>query len=363
MSNIDWNLVLETIRADRCVLLLGPELAQTADQIPITEALMDSLDLENDDNLKDLKYYPADSLFQYKDPVLRTRTYFKIKSFYRELGNNFYREVYEKLGEIAFHVAIAVTHDHFMTSVMQSYKIPHQFAFYNKTVNPPELEAPSQSLPLVYNLFGSIEEEQSMILSHNDLYDFLFAILGDRSLPGELQNALHDAANILFIGFNFEKWYMQLLLRMLNLHDSKFKFDRYASTGVLNVETQQFCNDQFKINFVEGGAIEFVNTLYQKCQEEGLLRNLGEPDSTMAERVIRYLEEDLIDDAINLMNQFFTDKEQEDLREEVILLTGRYKRLKRKINQEVIEADQADLETNKIRMALLEINKEVKALE
>ena len=286
---------------------------------PIGKALIETLDLQNDENLKDLKYHQADQLFQYKDPVLRTRTYFKIKSFYRELGDNFYREVYEKLGQIAFHVAICTTHDHFMTSVMQSYKIPHEFAFYNKTVNPPELPAPSQSLPLVYNLFGSIEEEQSMILSHSDLYDFLFAILGDRSLPGELQNALHDAANILFIGFNFEKWYMQLLLRMLNLHDNKSNFDRYASSGKLKDETRVFCYEQFRINFVEGDALDFVNTLYDKCQEEGLLRNLGEPDASVAERVLRFLEEDQIDDAINLLKQFLKEKGEEELLEEVML--------------------------------------------
>ena len=41
----------------------------------------------------------------------------------------------------------------------------------------------------------------------------------------------------------------------------------------------------------------------------------------------------------------------------------RYNRLKRKINQDIIETEKADLETNKLRVAFMDINKEVKELE
>jgi hypothetical protein len=173
------------------------------------------------------------------------------------------QEIYEKLARIKFHLIISISPDHLLASAMEKLDIPHDFAFYNKTVNPGKLSQPSSNNPLIYNLFGSIEEQQSLLLTHEDLYDFLFAILGDHKLPDELQTALGKAANFLFIGFQFDKWYMQLLMRLLNLHDERFAFDRYASKGELDQESIVFYKEQFPDQFCGNGADGLCRTNLQ----------------------------------------------------------------------------------------------------
>jgi hypothetical protein len=242
--------------------------------------------------------------------------------------------------------------------------VSHQFAFYNKKVNPGPLNPPTGDHPLIYNLFGSIEEEQSIILTHDDLYDFLFAILGDHRLPAELQNILVKSANYLFLGFSFEKWYMQLLLRLLNLHDERLSFDRYASNIKLGDDKKVFYNEQFKINFVEENLSAFVDTLFKKCEAAGVIRELQEAgEVSLFQRIEKLVGDDKLDEVLDLMSKFFSSKEENELADDVILLSSRHKRLQRKINQEVIDEAESNIESNKIKLAILEINKEIKELE
>ncbi len=360
MPQVDWNLIIETIRAEKCIVLLGPDFATTKSGKHIMEVLVEKLDIKKDAGLKFLE---PDDLFQFKDPILRTRTYFKIKGLYREIWEDIDKTPYEQLARIGVPLVLSLSPDPFLHEAMNGLSVPHRFAFYNKTVNPPEIEAPRRDNPLIYNLFGSIDEEQSLILTHKDLYDFLFAILGDYHLSNELKTTLHGAANFLFLGFAFDKWYMQLLLRLLNLHDERFNFDRYAAHQKMNDEVRIFFSEQFRINFVDSPAGDFVNLLFEKSAAAGLTRDLNVAERRVSDRVTSYIENDQLENAISALSEFFKARGEQDLEEEIVLLSGRYKRLQRKIQQEVIDEKEADLDSNKIQIALLEINKEVKRLE
>ena len=360
MPQVDWNLIIETIRAEKCIVLLGPDFATTHAGKHITEVLVEKLDIGK---APGLKFLEPDDLFQFKDPILRTRTYFKIKSLYREIWEDIEKEPYEQLARIGVPLILSLSPDPFLHKAMNGMSVAHRLTYYNKTINPPEIEAPRRDNPLIYNLFGSIDEEQSLILTHKDLYDFLFAILGDRHLPNELKTTLHGAANFLFLGFSFDKWYMQLLLRLLNLHDERFNFDRYAAHREMKDEVRLFFSEQFRINFIDSAAGDFVNTLYERCAAAGLTRDLNVAERLVSDRITGYIENDQLEDAITALSVFFKTRGEQDLEEEIVLLSGRYKRLQRKIQQEVIDKKEADLDSNKIQMALLEINKEVKRLE
>lgn len=363
MSNVDWNLVIETLRDERCIILLGPELPQLQDHTPLQRAMIDFLNWEHDPSLKQLKYYEKDALFHFEDPILRTRAYFKIKGFYREILPRVLQSPYQQLSEISTHLIVSTHPALFLRDAFTAKNTGHHFAFYNKMVNPASIPPPRKQQPVIYNLFGSMEEEQSVILSHDDLYDFIFAILGERQLPTELRKSFQDAANILFIGFNFEKWYMQLLLRLLNLHDERFMFDRYASSQSLNQETQVFLFEQYRINFVEMSPLQFVGELYEQCKAAQLLRSSHTRQGAVYEQVFHLIEEDELEKALEMLQKFFQNHRQEELADDVLMLISRYRRLMRKINQDTIAPDKAEIEINKIRMALLDLNKEVKSLE
>lgn len=354
----DWSFILDTIKNEKCILLLGPEVCICETGKQYDQALLEHLNVKNNDNI--LSYYERDGLFLFRDGIAKTRSYYKIKDFYKQGFND---SINNKLTEIPFHIIISTSPDHNLTDIFESKKIPHEFAYYDKTINPKDVKIPGSNAPLLYNLFGSIDKEESMILTHDDLFDFLLAILGNRNLPGELKNALRTADNFLFLGFKFDKWYVQLLLRLLNLHNEQYKFARFASNKEIKPETQSLIIDQFRIEFVEDKIEKFVDGLYQKCSDEGILRDLEAPDIATSELVEKYIEEDQIEKAFTFLKDFLERKNEEELGDDLTLLMSRHKRLSRKQNQGIIDEKEANIESNKIKVAVLDLNKELKSLE
>ena len=73
------------------------------------------------------------------------------------------------------------------------------------------------SAPLVYHLFGAFDEPQSLVISENDLLDFLIAVVSERPpMPNSLRRALQrPGMSLLFVGFGLRHWYLRVLLKAL----------------------------------------------------------------------------------------------------------------------------------------------------
>lgn len=358
LKDNDWSFILDTIKNEKCILLIGPEvcIAETGKQYD--QALLEHLNIKDNDNI--LSYYEKDGLFLYKDGIAKTRSYYKIKDFYK---HGFKDANYDKLTEIPFHLIISTSPDTNLRDVFKSKNLLCEFEYYDKTINPKNVKTPTKSIPLIYNLFGSIDKEESMILTHDDLFDFLLAILGSRNLPGELKNALRTADNFLFLGFKFDKWYVQLLLRLLNLHNEQYKFARFASNKVIKPETRSLIIDQFRIEFVDDQIEKFVDILHNKCDKEGILRKPEAGDISVYDLVNICIENDEIDKAFQHLKNYPKIINDEELMDELRLLMGKYRRLLKKINEGILTDKETDIEFAKIRKALSDFNKDINLFE
>jgi hypothetical protein len=80
-----------------------------------------------------------------------------------------------------------------------------------------EVPLPTVEAPVVYHLFGTFEEAQTLVLSENDLLDFLVAMASDRPpIPNGLRGRLQrEGVSLLFIGFGIRHWYQRVLLKAL----------------------------------------------------------------------------------------------------------------------------------------------------
>jgi len=364
-KSTNWDLILDTIEDEKCILLLGPEICVTDNGQPFEKALLEHLNIqENEDILtyydKDYDTYNTDGLFLFKDGVAKTKSYYKIKEFFRQ-GSAC--DIYTKIAQIPFHLIISTTPDLFLLESFKKNKIRHAFSFYDKTTNPKKLRTPTQNTPLLYNLFGSIEKEESLILTHDDLFDFLLAIFGSNKLPTELNNSLQNAKNFIFLGFKFDKWYVQLLLRLLHLHQAKYGFVPYASNREKNPAIEPLCINQFKIEFVDDKCNEFINNLFKRCENKGILRKFGESEKTVSELVEKYIEDDKLDEAFTCLKDFFDKKRAENLSDDITGLMGRYNSLVHKKAKGEIDEKDAITEENKIRGSLIQMIKEVKSKE
>ena len=362
MPSINWNLTLDTILDGKCILFLGPEVFTNAKGEQLDERLLKYLGAGND---PDVKVYD-DGLFFFRAKQKRTETYLKIRRFFEAEQFPEAEVLFQKIARIPFHFIIKVTADNQLEAVYEKLQLKCKSDFYwKKTPVNQKAPLPTQQQPLIYKILGSIEKPESLVLTHDDLFDYLESIFQAQSMSDKLKDhIINEAQSIIFLGIPFDRWYMQLLLRVLHLHKDE-EFMRFAATQELTEEVQTLCHDQFKINFVPNNIESFVSEIYSLCEQRGKLRQIGVRQQSIIQSLREMISEDELDD---IFEKFMDWLEEIGERGEGLLnvantLSGRYKRLAKKIAQGVVSQDDANLETNKIRAALLELINEAKTLE
>lgn len=74
---------------------------------------------------------------------------------------------------------------------------------------------PSVERPLVYHLFGRLNDPQSFVLKEDDYFDFLIGVTRNQSLiPARVRSAL-AATSLLFLGFQIDDWQFRVLFRSI----------------------------------------------------------------------------------------------------------------------------------------------------
>ena len=269
IAPIDWDFVIKTIKRERSVLFLGPEIFIGKNGESLQNEFFEQLAKDNPDKILS---YNKDGFFLFSNPQAKTRIFLKIVDFFEE---SFDEELIQKIAEIPFHTIVSINPDVSLKQVFEKNKQAHTFEFFEKNLKKDIQEAPTKDKPLLYNLFGTVNKEDTLILTHDELFEYFKAIMGNNVLPLELRSALERALDYIFLGFQFDKWYVQLLLSLLKLHDEKYSFIRYASSMQMTNETASLCTNHFKIEFIENDSRKFVDILHEKCKEAGLLRDFS----------------------------------------------------------------------------------------
>lgn len=74
---------------------------------------------------------------------------------------------------------------------------------------------PSKERPLVFHLFGRIEEPDSLVLTEDDYFDYLIGVSRNKELiPISVRETLADTA-LLFLGFRLDEWNFRVLFRSI----------------------------------------------------------------------------------------------------------------------------------------------------
>ena len=77
--------------------------------------------------------------------------------------------------------------------------------------------------PIIYKLYGSAENRDSLVITESDLLDFLVNIVKKSPpIPDYIASRFADKdTSFLFVGFGFEQWHYRIFLHMLNAHGHK----------------------------------------------------------------------------------------------------------------------------------------------
>lgn len=362
MTSIDWDLTLDTILSGKCILFLGPEVFTTADGSTLNQRLLKYINATDDPGVKVYE----DGLFFFQMKQKRTETYLKIRRFFQEEQFPEAEALFEKIARIPFHFIITATPDILLAQAYDQLQLKSKSDFYwKKQPADHSMPVPTRQQPLLYAMLGSIEKPESLVLTHDDLFDYLESIFQAQSMSDQLKDhIINEAQSIVFLGIPFDRWYMQLLLRVLHLHKDE-EFMRFAVSQELGSDLKTLCKDQFEINFVPRKIEGFVEEIYQRCEARGALRRVGTPQQSFIEVLTELLINDELEEAMQRFRSWLEEigERGRDLLDDVSLVTSRFRRLMRKVNQGILSQEEAALATNKIRASLLELIKEAKAFE
>ena len=304
-----------------CVLILGPGL--TVNQKG-TSFKSHFKEIAGDASNGIFAYFEDDSLFSFNDETALKNTRSLVKDFYQASGD---QGLLELIARIRFPLIINVCPDIALNEVYREANINFKDGYFSKDSKPKfkDLPYPTKDLPVIYNIFGSVDADTTLILNHSKLYETIQYLLPDNSLPESIETFLNEASGFILLGLKFDSWYYQLICHKLKLKEyNKAKTNLSASNSNDTDSVSVVMRKHFEIDFTPDNPMQAIERLIKECNNsnEALrdVKSLGTcslfvsyawkdkevPPGTNRETVVDWLEKQLqLKDLRSL--QFFRD--------------------------------------------------------
>lgn len=187
------------------------------------------------------------------------------------------------LAQLRCPIYITAKPDNLMERAMTDFFRPPTVIDFDKSAqggNPEQSKfRPTVDTPLVYNLFGTFDQPESLVLTEDDYFDYLIHTARFRELiPLAVRGALNRSA-LLFLGFQLDEWNFRVLFRSLLDQEGKESRKKYTHVAVQidpqyshSIEPDQarnylqkyFQNSDISIGIYEGTVEQFVTELHTR---------------------------------------------------------------------------------------------------
>ncbi|UCH92613.1 MAG: toll/interleukin-1 receptor domain-containing protein [Candidatus Aminicenantes bacterium] len=273
----NWDTLIYSILQDNCILMLGPDAA--AEKVgdshkPLTEILANKLAEMIDPEVRE-KIDPSD-LTQvaqfYCMEKGRNSLYANVTAFYTQ-REDMTSDLHMDLAALPFYLSVTTTPDNmFFNSLKKQGKSPLMERYhFNRPDNPGIVKMGTEQEPLVFYLYGKLEEPKSLLLTENDLLDFLVSLISEKPpLPKNIVSQLRNKEkSFLFLGFGFRHWYLRILLHVLqgqSKESPSFAMEQFEPKyeDLLRQTVVFFQKSGFKIHIFEYELRNFAKELVEK---------------------------------------------------------------------------------------------------
>lgn len=258
----DINNIVENI--ERSVLVIGPGIVQDKDGKSLLSGFASRYSQRNRGLIK--HFFENDNLIRPKNSITRITIQKNFAEFYEKEFPENVKELYNRIAQIPYPLIISLNPDNTLTKCFEEIDCSYFFDFYRKGKKNQVNDNPTKDNPYLFNLLGCYTEPESQILTYDDLFEYLRNILPGDGIPTSIRSVLKNAVNITFLGVEFDKWYFQLLVKLLTEFDEKYELLRYAAPDLSsNENVNRICENNFEITFVDSDVSNFVNELYFHC--------------------------------------------------------------------------------------------------
>ena len=282
MKERDWRTLIHTIQNKNCILVLGPDVAQQLNEdtsTPLTEVLSNELASEVERERKVLnRNNLAHTAQLYAEMTSENDLRLDTASFFQACTST--SNIYDNLAAIPFHLVVNAAPDKLLIKALEKANKTFDVDWYNYRGNKRDMvKWNARENPLIYYLYGSPDEPESLVVSEKHLLEFLIAVISKE--PAIQSNVMSEFRNkeksFLFIGFGFRNWYLRILLYvMLGGKESQtekagrsFAFEEIVPED--QTELQQICilfNKKLKIDFSDLEISEFLGELRSRYEAQ-----------------------------------------------------------------------------------------------
>ncbi len=295
-QTINWEKLVEAIKNGECVLVLGPNIAsiqKDGKQVNLQQLLAEHLTEE----LKKINanFSPLDSsnlayaAKQLEDALLPQCNFKqgRARAQLGELIEDFYANydildfpIYGELAKLPFRFIVNTCPDHFLLEALHDenkFDASSVFYHYKKPSHNNGIDTNDSDItpdaPLIFNLFGSVEEPDSLIVTESDQLIFLDTILQQENTAGipnkiaiEFTSSKDKASekNFIFLGFDFNQWHLRLILHLINRYQKQKETYVLQAPQDISELTNFFYKRNFEVGFVDFPPQEFAAKFFEK---------------------------------------------------------------------------------------------------
>ena len=281
MEALEWEILLDGLQSGKCILCLGPDLYSLSGDDRLEHRLAKTLG-DHQDELG-IRVYD-DGWFHYLNQRDEMSTYYLIKRFYENQLPSSADQILAKIAALPFNLILNFSPGHKVKACYEEVRGKGKFSYDKLLKNPGdiadivhELEADSNK-PLVYNMLGDIDYKDSLVMTYDDLFNFMEAIFEHKRMPESIKNWLLKANYFIFLGMPLDKWYFHLFMRLLNQHLNKGRTKRYSASTWFDADSATFSEEQYTMTFVQEGIEHFVDQLtghWEKRHQEHAQQEQG----------------------------------------------------------------------------------------
>jgi TIR domain/SIR2-like domain len=291
--------IIADIKDENCVLIIGPDIIDSGDKSFFETMCAELISGNTYTNIIDTApqyVFANEELFQLMPAGRETTLLRMMKEFYQR--QSAFDVPLTKISQIPFHLIISLMPDDRLQKLFTAQNMEFNYSYYPKEGAHAPVERPAKERPLIYNLLGDFKENNA-IITFDHMFTFLSGIMGKRELPQIIQVTLKKAMTFVFIGVHFEKWYVQLLLRIITSNDKKDKYIILKNGN--NNDVCTFIARRLELDFLEAEPLQFLEALYEECGNQNLLKTVNtkfkarifisysSADKAVVERIERYL--------------------------------------------------------------------------
>lgn len=266
-NSLDWDLLLERIKAGKCTPFLGA--GACFGRIPLGSEIAQGWAEIHDyplDDCRDLTRV-AQFLAIKRDPMAPKEMLLR-QHFVDVDPPDFDQpnEIHGLLADMPIPIYITTNYDSFMMQALKQRKHPpkhphREICRWNKLVReePSILDdehnfEPTAENPVVFHLHGHDELPESMVLTEDDYLDFVIGISKDPDLiPRRIQRAF-TGTSLLFLGYSLADWNFRVVFRSLLGYLEKSLARVHVSVQLLPVERKE----------MKEAATRYLNRYFEK---------------------------------------------------------------------------------------------------